>query len=65
MIYKIKKFFKENNIIEKFKKVELYESISTKKIQDVKRIKKIYGNNGEIDKKELINIRKILTNIKN
>lgn len=60
-----KKFFKENNIIEKFKKVELYESISTKKIQDVKRIKKIYGNNGEIDKKELINIRKILTNIKN
>lgn len=60
-----KKFFKENNIIEEFKKVELYESISTKKIQDVKRIKKIYGNNGEIDKKELINIRKILTNIKN
>ena len=60
-----KNFFKENNIIEKFKKVELYESISTKKIQDVKRIKKIYGNNGEIDKKELINIRKILTNIKN
>lgn len=60
-----KNFFKENNIIEEFKKVELYESISTKKIQDVKRIKKIYGNNGEIDKKELINIRKILTNIKN
>lgn len=60
-----KEIFKENNIIEEFKKVELYESISTKKIQDVKRIKKIYGNNGEIDKKELINIRKILTNIKN
>lgn len=60
-----KEIFKENNIIEEFKKVELYESIGTKKIQDVKRIKKIYGNNGEIDKKELINIRKILTNIKN
>lgn len=60
-----KEKFKQSNIYENFKKVELYESISAKKTQDVRKIKEIYGNNGRIDKKELINIRKILTNIKN
>lgn len=60
-----KEKFKQSNIYENFKKVELYESISAKKTQDVRKIKEIYGNNGIIDKKELINIRKILTNIKN
>lgn len=58
-----KEIFKENNILDGFKKVELYESINP--IKEMGKIQEIYGNNGKIDKKELINVRKILTNIKN
>ena len=60
-----KEIFKENNILDGFKKVELYESISINPIKEIGKIQEIYGNNGKIDKKELINVRKILTNIKN
>ena len=33
-------------------------------INEVK-VKEIYGNNGKIEKKELRNVQKILTNVKN
>ena len=53
-------FFENNNLINNFKKIELYESIN--KNNDNINILSLYGNNGEIDKKELLNLQKILTN---
>lgn len=56
-------FLKENNLINNFRKIELYESI--KDIYDNKKdiiIESLYGNNGKIDEKELRNKQKILTN---
>lgn len=54
------KWIKENKLLESFRQLEIYESISniSKKI----KISKLCGNNGKIDEKELLNWRKILTN---
>lgn len=51
---------KQYKLLEKFRQLELYESINSneEKIQ----ILKLYGNNGIINEKELINWQKILTN---
>ena len=54
------KFFKENNLYSSFYKNDLYKTI--KEIGEAEKIENLYGNNGKIDKKELINIQKILTN---
>ena len=62
---KEEKIIKENNLEKSFKKLEIYESImNNMEINEVK-VKEIYGNNGKIEKKELRNVQKILTNVKN
>lgn len=55
--------FKNENIINNFRNIELYESINKneKFLKDID-IKYFCGNNGIISLKEIINIRKILTN---
>ena len=47
---------KYNNVLENFRQLEIYESISNsnEKIQ----ISKLYGNNGQISEKELRNWQK-------
>lgn len=55
-----------NNLKEKFNMVELYEStlsIANRNRQEI-IISKLYGNNGKIHEKEIINWQKILTNEK-
>lgn len=50
----------QNKILEDFRKIEIYETIANSK-QKIK-VDKLYGNNGEIDEKEIGNWKKILTN---
>ena len=53
----------KQNRLENFSKIEIYESLINKKIDKSKaKITKLYGNNGEINEKELRNWQKILTN---
>lgn len=59
-----KEWIIQNNLEEKFNIVEVYESIlnSTNKNKEEFNICTLYGNNGKIDEKELLNWQKILTN---
>ena len=59
-----KDFVIENNLKEKFKQIEVYESllnIYDKRKENINIIT-LYGNNGKINEKELLNWQKILTN---
>lgn len=51
---------KQNKLFENFRKLEIYESISNS--NEKMQISKLYGNNGKISEKELLNWQKILTN---
>lgn len=53
-------WMRENKLLENFRQLEVYESIENLK-QKV-QVSKLYGNNGQIDEKELRNWQKILTN---
>lgn len=53
-------WLKQNRILENFRQLEVYESVANSK-QKVK-VTKLYGNNGEINEKEIRNWQKILTN---
>jgi hypothetical protein len=57
-----KDFFKRNNLLLGFKQIELFEGIR----QDIRNIEitTLFGNNGEISKKERLNVQNILTNLK-
>lgn len=58
--------FESSNLLEHFRKIELYESIKDIRKQEEKvKITTLYGNNGKISEKELRNVQKTLTNIKN
>ena len=61
-----KKFY-NNNIINSFRNIELYESLQKSREETNEKIEilYLYGNKGKISEKELINKQKILTNIKN
>ena len=52
-------YMKDNNLLGKFRKIELYESYNNdfEKIE----ITKLYGNNGVINEKERLNVQKLLT----
>lgn len=55
--------FENNNIINNFKNIEIYQSLNEIERRNVKtKISKVYGNNGILGQKELINMQKILTN---
>lgn len=55
--------FENNNIINNFKNIEIYQSLNEIERRNVKtKISKAYGNNGILGQKELINMQKILTN---
>lgn len=58
--YEKPELLKEYKLLENFRQLELYESmeIANEKI----KISKLYGNNGQINEKELRNWQKILTN---
>lgn len=58
-------WIKQNRLEKDFKQIELYESIIEEKKQKNLHINNLYGNNGKINEKEIINWKKILTNIKN
>lgn len=59
-------WLRENRLEKGFSTLELYESLAGVEKQAGKiQITNLYGNNGEIDKKELRNWQKILTNEKN
>lgn len=51
---------KKNKLFNNFRQLEIYESISNP--NEKIKISKLYGNNGQISKKELRNWQKILTN---
>ena len=57
-----KNFFESNNIYDKFEKIDLFETIKSQKMD--LEIEALYGLNGKISEKELLNVRKILTNLK-
>lgn len=60
------RWLRENQLEKGFSTLELYESlVGVEKAKEKIQITKLYGNNGEIDKKELRNWQKILTNEKN
>ena len=61
---KQKQWMLENNLYEKFQKVELFESDFNllNKTKEKVNICALYGNNFKIDEKELLNWQKILTN---
>ena len=50
----------KNKLFENFRQLEIYESISNP--NEKIKISKLYGNNGQINEKELRNWQKILTN---
>lgn len=53
------------NIINNFKKVEIYQTLTETEKRNAKiKVNKLYGNNGELNQKEVINMQKILTNSK-
>lgn len=55
--------FENNNIINNFKNIEIYQSLNEIERRNIKtKISKLYGNNGILGQKELINMQKILTN---
>lgn len=57
-----KEWIKQNSL-ENFSKIEIYESLINTKLNKIEvKIDKLYGNNGEINEKELRNWQKILTN---
>lgn len=61
-----KNWLRENRLENKFSSLELFESFAGLEKQEGKiQVTNLYGNNGEIDKKELRNWQKILTNEKN
>ena len=60
---KQEEFFKGNNLLLNFKKIELFEGLRQE--QEKVEISALYGNNGEISKKERLNVQNILTNLKN
>ena len=51
---------KKYKLLEEFRQLELYESIENK--NEKIKVYKLYGNNGQINEKELRNWQKILTN---
>lgn len=53
-------WMRKNKMLESFRQLEVYESIENSK-QKIE-VSKLYGNNGQIDEKELRNWQKILTN---
>ena len=53
------KYMELNNLISKFRKIELFESLNVETKSIV--IETLYGNNGKINEKELLNVKKILT----
>lgn len=57
-------FLINNSLNNNFNKLELYESIKQDKNDHINIIS-LYGNNGKIGEKELVNYQKILTNLKN
>lgn len=55
----------KSNIIRNFKNIEIYQTlIKTEKRNTKIKVNKLYGNNGELNQKEVINMQKILTNSK-
>ena len=66
IVQDIEVYFKENEVLnqnglfENFRQLEIYESISNS--NEKIKISKLYGNNGQINEKELRNWQKILTN---
>jgi len=61
-----KNWLRKNRLENKFSSLELFESFVGLEKQEGKiQVTNLYGNNGEIDKKELRNWQKILTNEKN
>lgn len=55
-------FIKKNYLIESFDEIEIYQSfVNIVKSRNI-NILELHGNNGKIDKKELLNWEKILTN---
>lgn len=54
------KMLKQYKLLESFRQLEVYESIENR--NDKIQILNLYGNNGKISEKELINWQKILTN---
>ena len=58
-----KDWINKNNLQTSFKQIEIYESLIEKNIRNLEiKIKKLYGNNGQISEKELRNWQKLLTN---
>lgn len=54
----INSIWKENNIINNFKDVEIYQTLSEIEKEHVEiRVNKLYGNNGEINQKILTNLK--------
>ena len=61
----IKDILEKNNIINNFKNVEIYKTLTETEKRNAKiKVNKLYGNNGELNQKEVINMQKILTNSK-
>ena len=61
----IKDILEKNNIISNFKNVEIYQTLTETERRNAKiKVNKLYGNNGELNQKEVINMQKILTNSK-
>lgn len=56
---------KDNKLDIQFRKVDTYESIKENIDISKTKIINLYGNNGKISEKELLNVQKILTNEKN
>ena len=55
----------KSNIMNNFKKVEIHQTLTETEKRNVKiKVDKLYGNNGELNQKEVINMQKILTNSK-
>lgn len=59
-----KKWIDKNNLNRAFRQIEIYESIQKGKNKKDIIISNLYGNNGKIEEKELLNMQKILTNVK-
>lgn len=61
----INDILEKSNIIRNFKNIEIYQTlIKTEKRNTKTKVNKLYGNNGELNQKEVINMQKILTNSK-
>ena len=61
----INDILEKNNIISNFKSIEIYQTLTETEKRNAKiKVNKLYGNNGELNQKEVINMQKILTNSK-